>query len=55
LKTAPEVSRWGHINIQGRKSRRRSPDDAEPILRKNYERGIDRFFITDDNFVRNKK
>jgi radical SAM superfamily enzyme YgiQ (UPF0313 family) len=42
------------INVQGRKSRRRSPDDVERILRKNYEQGIDRFFITDDNFARNK-
>ena len=42
------------INVQGRKSRRRSPDDVERILRKNFEQGIDRFFITDDNFARNK-
>ena len=42
------------INVQGRKSRRRSPDDIERILRKNYEQGIDGFFITDDNFARNK-
>jgi radical SAM superfamily enzyme YgiQ (UPF0313 family) len=42
------------INVQGRKSRRRSADDVEHILRKNYEHGIDRFFITDDNFARNK-
>jgi len=42
------------INVQGRKSRRRGPDDVERILRKNYEHGIDRFFITDDNFARNK-
>jgi hypothetical protein len=42
------------INVQGRKSRRRSPDDVERLLRKNYEQGIDRFFITDDNFARNK-
>src|ERR1700723_495993 len=42
------------INVQGPKSRRRSPDDVESILRKNYEQGIDRFFITDDNFARNK-
>ena len=42
------------INVQGRKSRRRSPDDVEHILRKNFEQGIDRFFITDDNFARNK-
>jgi radical SAM superfamily enzyme YgiQ (UPF0313 family) len=42
------------INVQGRKSRRRSPDDVEHILRQNFEQGIDRFFITDDNFARNK-
>src|SRR6202142_2249897 len=42
------------INVQGRKSRRRSPDDVERILRKNFEHGIDRFLITDDNFARNK-
>jgi radical SAM superfamily enzyme YgiQ (UPF0313 family) len=42
------------INVQGRKSRRRSPDDVERILRMNFEQGIDRFFITDDNFARNK-
>src|SRR5271163_4561058 len=42
------------INVQGRKSRRRSPDDIERILRKNFAQGIDRFFITDDNFARNK-
>src|ERR1700732_3570819 len=41
------------INVQGRKSRRRSPDDVERILRKNFKHGIDRFFITDDNFARN--
>ena len=42
------------INVQGCKSRRRSPDDVERILRMNWEQGIDRFFITDDNFARNK-
>ncbi len=42
------------INVQGRKSRRRTPDDVEHILRKNYAQGVDRFFITDDNFARNK-
>ena len=42
------------INVQGRKSRRRTPDDIEHILRQNYAQGIDRFFITDDNFARNK-
>jgi hypothetical protein len=42
------------INVQGRKSRRRSPDDVEAIVRKNVERGLTHFFITDDNFARNK-
>ena len=42
------------INVQGRKSRRRTPDDIETIIRKNWEYGIDRYFITDDNFARNK-
>jgi len=42
------------INVQGRVSRRRSPDDVEQIVRRNLEQGVDRFFITDDNFARNK-
>jgi radical SAM superfamily enzyme YgiQ (UPF0313 family) len=42
------------INVQGRKSRRRSPDDVEHIIRHNLKFGIDRYFITDDNFARNK-
>ena len=42
------------INVQGRKSRRRSVDDIEAIVRKNAAQGILRFFITDDNFARNK-
>jgi len=42
------------INVQGRKSRRRSPDDVERILRANWDEGIALFFITDDNFARNK-
>ena len=42
------------INVQGRKSRRRSPDDIEAIIRQNWAKGISRFFITDDNFARNK-
>lgn len=42
------------INVQGRKSRRRSPDDIEKIVRANLEQGLSRFFITDDNFARNK-
>jgi hypothetical protein len=42
------------INVQGRKSRIRSADDLERIVRENYAEGIKRFFITDDNFARNK-
>ncbi|HEY2034032.1 MAG TPA: radical SAM protein [Rhizomicrobium sp.] len=42
------------INVQGRQSRRRTPDDVEHILRQNWAQGVDRFFITDDNFARNK-
>ncbi len=42
------------INVQGRKSRRRSPDDIERIVRENAAEGIYSFFITDDNFARNK-
>jgi radical SAM superfamily enzyme YgiQ (UPF0313 family) len=42
------------INVQGRTSRYRSPDDVETIVRKNLAQGIRKFFITDDNFVRNK-
>ena len=42
------------INVQGRKSRYRTPDSVEEIIRANYAQGVDRFFITDDNFARNK-
>src|SRR5439155_13348341 len=42
------------INVQGRKSRRRSPDDIEKIVRANVAQGLHSFFITDDNFARNK-
>ena len=42
------------INVQGRKSRFRSPNSIEQIIRSNWAQGIDRFFITDDNFARNK-
>jgi hypothetical protein len=42
------------INVQGRKSRRRSPDDVERLIRENVAQGLNRFFITDDNFARNK-
>lgn len=42
------------INVQGRVSRRRSPDDIERIVRANVKQGLHSFFITDDNFARNK-
>jgi hypothetical protein len=42
------------INVQGRKSRRRTPDDIEKIIRANVAQGLHRFFISDDNFARNK-
>jgi hypothetical protein len=42
------------INVQGRKSRHRSPDDVEKIIRVNYAQGLRSFFITDDNFASNK-
>jgi len=42
------------INVQGRKSRWRTPDDVESIVRANLAQGVNRFFITDDDFARNK-
>ncbi len=42
------------INVQGRKSRFRTPDDLERIVRENAAQNIHRFFITDDNFARNR-
>ena len=42
------------INVQGRKSRHRTADDVEAIIRDNVAQGINRYFITDDNFGRNK-
>ena len=41
------------INVQGRKSRHRTADDVEAIVRANAAQGITRFFVTDDNFARN--
>jgi hypothetical protein len=41
------------INVQGRKSRRRTVDEVEQIVRRNLKQGVARFFITDDNFSRN--
>jgi radical SAM superfamily enzyme YgiQ (UPF0313 family) len=42
------------INVQGRKSRYRSADDVERLVRLNAAQGVYRFFITDDNFARNR-
>ncbi|MBO6758274.1 MAG: B12-binding domain-containing radical SAM protein [Roseibium sp.] len=42
------------INVQGRKSRWRDADDIEKLIRANYAQNINAFFITDDNFARNK-
>lgn len=43
------------INVQGRKSRFRSADDVEKLVRMNWAQGIHKFFITDDNFARNRE
>ncbi|MGA2069555.1 MAG: radical SAM protein [Thermoguttaceae bacterium] len=42
------------INVQGRKSRWRTADDVERLVRANQAQGARRFFITDDNFARNQ-
>ncbi|HXZ02844.1 MAG TPA: radical SAM protein [Stellaceae bacterium] len=42
------------INVQGRKSRYRTADDVEKIIRANLAQRIRHFFVTDDNFARNK-
>jgi hypothetical protein len=42
------------INVQGRKSRFRTADDLEKIIRTNWAQGIRKFFITDDDLARNK-
>jgi hypothetical protein len=42
------------INVQGRKSRRRTADDVERVVRQYCAEGISDYFITDDNLGRNK-
>jgi len=42
------------INVQGRKSRWRDADDVEQLIRMNAAQGVLRYFITDDNFARNR-
>ena len=42
------------INVQGRKSRGRTPDDVERAIREHWAQGVRHFLITDDNFARHK-
>jgi len=42
------------INVQGRTSRSRVADDVEHFIRIHADQGIKSFFISDDNFARNK-
>lgn len=42
------------INVQGQKSRWRTADDIEACIRANIQEGARGFFITDDDFARNK-
>jgi len=42
------------INVQGQKSRWRTADDVEACIRANIKQGARGFFITDDDFARNK-
>ncbi len=42
------------INVQGHKSRYRTADDVEHFIRDSLSQGVNRFFVTDDNFARNK-
>ncbi|MGZ8998519.1 MAG: B12-binding domain-containing radical SAM protein [Allosphingosinicella sp.] len=43
------------INVQGRKSRFRTADDLDVIIRENHAQGVKAFFITDDNLARNRR
>lgn len=42
------------INVQGRSSRFRSTEDLETIIRDHTKIGVTKFFVTDDNFARNR-
>ena len=42
------------INVQGQKSRQRSIQSIENIIRENVNQGLSSFFISDDDFARNK-
>lgn len=41
------------INVQGRKMRNRAAAEIEKIVRANWEKKVDYYFFTDDNFARN--
>jgi hypothetical protein len=43
------------INVQGRKSRFRTAEDLEAIVRENHAQGVKALFITDDNLARNRR
>jgi radical SAM superfamily enzyme YgiQ (UPF0313 family) len=43
------------FNVQGHRSRARSPEVVAELVEQNLARGIRRFFITDDNFARNRR
>ncbi|MES0880511.1 B12-binding domain-containing radical SAM protein [Roseibium sp. SCP14] len=42
------------INVQGRGSRFRSEEDLKAIIRDHAKIGVTKFFVTDDNFARNR-
>ena len=42
------------INVQGNKSRYRTEQDVEHLIRTGLTQGVTRYFITDDNLARNK-
>jgi radical SAM superfamily enzyme YgiQ (UPF0313 family) len=42
------------INVQGRKSRYRTADDVERLILAEQAQGVKSYFITDDDFARNK-
>ncbi|MGJ8572136.1 MAG: B12-binding domain-containing radical SAM protein [Hoeflea sp.] len=42
------------INVQGRSSRYRSTEDLARIIEEHAKIGVNKFFVTDDNFARNR-
>ena len=51
---SPEISRLRRGKSRARKSRYRTADDVEAIVRANAAQGVTRFFVTDDSFARNR-